>query len=255
MHTPGVSAADVTLSRSRIRASEVRLSESHSSKRTLNQFTSFIFVGDTVKYRLIVLLSAVAGSFSIVTAGTDEPTIRCEGNKHILVLPQQMRAALNTFNPQFRTWESGDYVDGACVGKRKDPNQSQAPFALIVDVNKDGTRDIILDGHDEKQCLLICVLSQPHGYFVILVSSSRLVNPQTIVNYRDGRKCNGLLYSFYDRCIWTSEEHFDKRHTFVFQKIIPQQSGPDGKLLSPEGGSISYYFENGRFVVGDFDPL
>ena len=208
-----------------------------------------------MKNNLIIVFGFLAVSFSNTDAQVAEPTIQCQGNKHILILPQQMQIAVNKFNPRFKTWESEDYVDGACVGEKRDDSQKQAPFALIVDANKDGKRDIILDGHDEKECLLICVLSQQQGYAVVLVKSQKLVLPQKIVSYREGKKCNGLLYHFSDRCIWTSEEHFDKNHTFVFQRIIPQQSDSRGNLLFPEGGSISYYFENGKFVEGDFDPL
>jgi hypothetical protein len=212
-------------------------------------------MGDTMKNSLLILVGLLVMSFSNVNAQIDEPTIKCQGNKYVLVLPQEMEIAINKFNPHFKTWESEDYVDGACVSEKKDGRQKQAPFALIVDANKDGKRDIILDGHDGKECLLICVLSQQPGYVVVLVNSHKLVVPQEIVNYREGKRCNGLLYHFSDRCIWTSEEHFDKNYAFVFQKIIPQQSDSSGKLLFPEGGSISYYFENGRFIEGYFDPF
>jgi hypothetical protein len=36
--------------------------------------------------------------------------------------------------------------------------------------------------------------------------------------------------------------------------MYPQQSDSSGNLLN-DGGTISYYFENGLFVEGDFDPL
>jgi len=165
-----------------------------------------------------------------------------------------MEAAVERFKPLFRAWESGDYTATVRNIVRCAANPRQAPFALIIDANKDGISDVILDGHDDRNSLLICLLSQARGYEVVVLSRRDLGVPRDMVNFHDGKKEYGLDYYLADSIVWCSNGGFDNDRTFVFQIVFPQQSGAKGELPN-NGGSISYYFMNGTFREGDFDPL
>ena len=117
-----------------------------------------------------VILLAVLISCSIFNSNArgEGPSIKYQGNEIILTLPTEMEAAVERCNPQFKTWESGDYTATVRDTVRCAANPKQAPF--------------------------------------------------------------------------------------VFQIVYLQRSDTKGGLLN-DGGSISYYFDNGKFREGDFDPL
>ena len=182
------------------------------------------------------------------------PTLSREGGNSVLTLSREMESALQRFKPGFKTWKSADYSISARKGFAGDSLQSRTPFALILDANKDGKPDVILDGHDDSNSLLLCLLSHEQDYIVEIVDSSHLIVPSQTVDFKEGVKDTGLCYIFSRMCIWTSEKNFDPHKTFVFQIVFPQRTDSAGKLAN-DGGSVSYYFEKGKFIRGDFDPL
>ena len=205
--------------------------------------------GRRMKYSLLLALS-----MSEANAQVQLPTISREGGNFVLTLSGEMESALQRFKPGFKTWESADYSINAHKLLRVDSLQLRTPFALIIDANKDGKPDVILDGHDDSNCLLLCLLSNKEGYIVDVLHTSDLVVPSEIVSFEEGVKDSGLCYVFSSTCEWTTEEHFDPHKTFVFQIVYPQRADSAGHLAY-DGGSVSYYFENGKFIRGHFDPL
>jgi hypothetical protein len=165
-----------------------------------------------------------------------------------------MQSALQRFNPGFKTWKTADYAISVREDFADEPPHSRAPFALILDANKDGKPDVILDGHDDRNSLLLCLLSHELDYIVEILDSTDLRVPGQTVDYKNGVKDTGLCYIFSSTCRWTSAKNFDPNNSFVFQIVIPQRTDSAGKLIN-DGGSISYYFEKGKFIRGDFDPM
>ncbi len=182
------------------------------------------------------------------------PIIRNVNGEVVLELTPEMGSALQRFNRDFQPWKSADYSSRPVETSRRRPSAPQASFALIVDANKDGLPDVILDGHDNRHCLLVCLLSHGKEYIAEMLNSSPLVNPGKVVSYDDDKKVVGLNYLLFPRRVWTSEDNFDPKHTFVFQIVYPQQSDSAGNPIN-EGGSVSFYYEDGKFIRGDFDPL
>jgi hypothetical protein len=158
-----------------------------------------------------------------------------KGNKGI-VLPEQMKEAINQFNPKFAVWQIGDYAPKIANDDQYRNQARIAPFAVIVDINKDGILDVILDGHDHRKALLIGVISNKGAYRVISIDEKTLVAPKTVKNSFEGKVEFGLGYYLsagYERV--------------VFQVINPQQSDANGELLN-DGGLFKYTYKNGKFV-------
>ena len=110
-----------------------------------------------------------------------------------------------------------------------------------MDVNKDGKLDVILDGHDNNQAMLICIISSNTKYNVLLIDEYPKLIPREIENYTDGEKEYGLNYY-----LWINQQN--KENDFaIFTKAIPQQSDKKGNLIN-DGVMIDYYFKNGKFI-------
>lgn len=173
----------------------------------------------------------------------EKPVISFKDDNYILLLPKKMQSVIKKNYPNFVLWETSDYTNKIVNRLKKDKDFKRAPFALIADVNKDGILDVILDGHDNKSSLLICVLSQGNNYKTVLISDDELINPKTIENVNDGIKENGNNYF-----LWLPSENIIKNQTPVpvFTVAFPQQTDSQGELLR-DGDIVDYYFENGVF--------
>ena len=206
-------------------------------------------IGRWMKHSLLLGLLLLEAN-----AQVQPPTISREGENFVLTLSGEMESALKRFNPRFKTWKTADYAISVREDFAGEPPQTRTPFALILDANKDGKPDVVLDGHDDRNSLLLCLLSREQDYIVEILNTSDLIVPSEIVDFKNGAKDTGLCYIFSSSCRWTSVENFDPRKTFVFQIVFPQRSDSAGNLVN-DGGSISYYFEKGKFIRGDFDPM
>jgi hypothetical protein len=155
-----------------------------------------------------------------------------------IFLPEKMKEAVNKFNPNFKVWRVEDYAPAIANNIQYKDQLLIAPFALIVDANKDGVLDVILDGHDNQKAIMICVVSSKGSYRVVSIveRESELVEPKTIKHVFDGKEELGLGY-------YLAEGH----GKIVFQVINPQQSDAKGELLS-DGGIFEYSYKNGKFV-------
>ncbi|HKX28164.1 MAG TPA: hypothetical protein VJ302_10750 [Blastocatellia bacterium] len=154
-----------------------------------------------------------------------------------LVLPEKMKAAVNKFNPKFAVWRLQDYAPQIARGDQYAKPASCAPFAVIVDVNKDGILDVILDGHDDQKKLLIGVVSDKQGYRVIKIYEDELIAPKTIKNSFDGKQEFGLGYYLING---------DGRRV-IFEIHTPQQSDAKGELLT-DGSITEYSYKKGKFI-------
>ena len=171
------------------------------------------------------------------------PAIERKGETYTLTIPEAMKKALSAFNPRFQHWLAEDYCPEVRHGGPQSDLKVRAPFALIIDVNQDGTNDLILDGRDDRKSMLVAVVSKRGGYDVLLVRERDLLNPREIQNQFEGKKEIG-----FDYYLWRSEK------TLGFMLAWPQQSDASGALLN-DGGMIEFQFSNGRFVSRNTGPL
>ena len=160
--------------------------------------------------------------FSIVSFACSEKTL----------LNDEMSLALKTFNPRFEAWKPDDYLPAI---QQSASEKKRLPYALILDVNKDKKNDIILDGHDDKNNLLLCLLSNSKGYSVITIDKKDLLNPKTLEHWNDRKKEFGLNYY-----LWPKDDGTG------FTLAYPQEVDAEGEL-SEDGAMVELNFKDGKF--------
>jgi hypothetical protein len=173
----------------------------------------------------------------------EQPIISYKDGNWELVIPKKMHSAIQKTCPKFILWKTSDYTDKILKSLIDDHDSRRAPFALIVDVNKDGILDVILDGHDDKDSLLICVLSEGKVFKTVIITKEQLINPKDIENINLGKKEYGINYF-----LWLPQDDSkkDKSYSPAFIIAFPQQTDSQGELLR-DGDIVNYYFENGVF--------
>ena len=189
---------------------------------------------------IIFFFSSTASSF----AASDQPPV-INKDQGIIVLPPKMKKAIENFNPDFEMWKIEDYTPKVVNDDPQKDNPKKLPFALIVDANKDNIPDVILDGHDKGNYLLIGVISQKGEYRVLLIDKKTLYfHPRTMENTFEGKNEYGLLYY-----LWTIKDTKEAReNNAVFLVAYPQQTTADGTVIG-EGGLIEFSYSNGKFQI------
>jgi hypothetical protein len=150
-----------------------------------------------------------------------------------LGLGEEEADALEAFNPQFKARTTEDYSSTIQADAL---NNDRQPFMLRLDANHDGTADVVLDGHDDQHNILLCLLSSPGGYDVLVIRESSLLVPDEVKSWNDGVKESGLNYY-----LWPNQEGAG------FTLAFPQQSDSEGNLLN-DGFMIDYTFSDGAFT-------
>jgi hypothetical protein len=188
----------------------------------------------------IIFVSLAACSLS---ESNQNPVIKKD--QGIIVLPPKMKKAIEAFNPDFKMWKTEDYTPKVVNDDPQKDNPKKLPFALIVDANKDNIPDVILDGHDKGNYLLIGVISQKNEYRVLLIDKKTLYfHPRTMENTFEGKNEYGLPYY-----LWTIKDTKETReNNAVFLVAYPQQTTADGTVIG-EGGLIKFRYSNGKFQI------
>ena len=163
----------------------------------------------------------------------------------IIVLPAKMKKAIESFNPDFEMWNTEDYTPKVVNDDPQKDNPKKLPFALIVDANKDNIPDVILDGHDEGNYLLIGVISEKDEYRVLLIDKKTLYfYPRKMENTFEGKDEYGLPYYLFT----LEGTKAAKENNAVFMIIYPQQTTTDGASIN-EVYFIEYRYSNGEFHI------
>ena len=186
-------------------------------------------------------------SSPLASAELSGPVVSREGEVYELKLPAALKKALSNFNPRFQPWEATDYAPEVRHGGHQEQLKKRAPFALVTDANGDGKDDLILDGHDQQQSLLLGIVSQGSSYDVLIIRASELVDPQTLHCQFAGKKQQGFAHY-----LWLAENK--RPGSPIFTLAWPQQSNASGELLN-DGGTVDYYFKGGRFEGEESMPL
>jgi len=125
----------------------------------------------------VMILSFCSPGIVLDFAADEEPSVGMAGNERVLNLGKEQRMAIRGYNPDFQIRRQADYLPSLL--KQYPFSNRQLPFAVIGDFNGDGRNDVVLQGHDKTNELLIAVLSSSSGPSVMEIMKSALVDPKT----------------------------------------------------------------------------
>jgi len=154
-----------------------------------------------------------------------------------LVIPNEMQTAIDKIAPGFEPWKLADYLPRLLTGS----NPNEVPFAVILDINNDGVTDLVVDGCDGKNCLVLAIVSNQPGYVAKAVRSDAFFDPKTIEDCEGGRVARGL------NRVLQPNPHQSADAPWVFTLNYAQVGNCQGELLN-DGAIVRYEFINGEFV-------
>lgn len=177
----------------------------------------------------------------VFTKQIHPPMITVEGGEHKLILTEEMDNLLKSYNPQFKAWKTTDYTE-SIVESLKADGENSAPFAFIMDINKDDKNDVVIDGFNGEQPEIIAIMSNKDNYQVKHIGSLQVhSDPKALETLNDGVVEHGLNY-----LLWPNK-NTDTPDANIFSVITPQETNIKGELLS-DGGLIDFRFEEGELV-------
>ena len=169
--------------------------------------------------------------------GRVSPAIVDLNGQQRLVIPDDMQTAIDKIAPGFEVWNRADYLPRLLT----DSNLRELPFAVILDINNDGVTDLVVDGRDGKNCLVLAIVSNQSGYAAKVVRSDALFDPKTIEDCEGGRVARGLNRFLQPNL------HQSVEAPWVFTLNYAQVSNCQGEPLN-DGAIVNYEFVNGEFV-------
>lgn len=115
------------------------------------------------------------------------PEIRRSGGRWVIDLPRPMEAALRRYNRRFEIWDektfptsrNSDAARSSDAGTRYLNSTRQIPWGVIGDFNGDGIPDAAVSGNDDKEMLVLLVLSQNGDRYKIVSLDSEPYSPDS----------------------------------------------------------------------------
>ncbi len=163
-------------------------------------------------------------------------------------ISEAMWPVLQAFNPDFRLWNREDYVPS--ILKRYELTAKQCPQAVFGDFNGDLVGDVVLNGHDKKQFLLISILSYKKDtgafdYKVKIIQKGPLFNPKEQSCSLPETKGLGTYLTYFP----------PKRFKSEFEEKSLNLKTDAFKLQDACASSVAlYYYKDGEFhtyITGD----
>ncbi|MBX3022345.1 MAG: hypothetical protein KF799_11785 [Bdellovibrionales bacterium] len=97
------------------------------------------------------------------------------------VLGQAVTNALTAYNPEFKLFESTDYIPSTQRMYKGSRNETQ--MAIVGDFNGDGINDVVVMGHANNETLILGVISKKNGqYEVKEIERQEFEDPKTALN-------------------------------------------------------------------------
>ncbi len=193
--------------------------------------------------KTIISCTLIVLSMIVVSLAEEKPPLQIvrNGDALILIMPAEVSAAISKVAPDFSPWQLKDYLPRVQeeFGKIQ---KGVAPFAIIVDINHDGLKDLVVEGHTPKEAFTIAVLSTRNGYVAHILNKWGKVNPIDTKDVDEKGKVSSGLNSYLDINKYTRS----KKSTYIFEIIYIQIQTPDGGLSDP--AVIEYYLKNGKFI-------
>lgn len=185
------------------------------------------------------MIFALVVSVCACITKSHNPVIKKVKGEYVVVLPKVMREDLQEYDASFTTWNQNDYIPSLL--KYYKFSTKQIPSAVIGDLNGDEILDVVLQGHNKNNDLLICVLSNGKNFKVAEIRKYlRLTDPK--------KKWLGVMghkeYGLWSYLTFTpsgkvgspiEEKPLDlKTDAFEFSRY--------------EKASTLYYYKDGRFL-------
>ena len=161
-----------------------------------------------------------------------------------LVLPAAAKTALLSKWPGFVVWESSDYSKRSQQAA-KDVKGVVGVSALIIDVNRDGRADVILDGHDAKESLLVGLVSDKERWTAKLIAKEELEDPKTVLDWDSGERDVGLSHWFV---VSDAPDQGTPEQNVFFSIAFPQRTDAKGELAN-HGAVVDVSFRKGEFYT------
>lgn len=170
------------------------------------------------------------------------PQIRqLAANNCTLHIPSAIRKSLEKYDGSFSAWQQKDYVK-SCDGRTDyyRCSEKQLPFAITADFNSDGKTDLVINGHNQHNNLLLGIVSSDSGYVVTEIRRTELILPRD--SWIDNRENRGLYH-----CL----EYVSKDDPILKRKKITISA--DAFSLGVFGkGATLYYYKEGAFRSSPF---
>lgn len=182
-------------------------------------------------------LLALGMIFPVALAHAGRPEIRLVRGTHELILPRAMSNALRAYDAHIVPWRAQDYLPSILRQYRF--TARQAPFAVIGDFNADGKADAMLDGHNRRHDLTLCIMSKRRGYTVLPLNISELTDlRKELYDMGDHNEYGRWTYLALRRPGIINSPHEPKPLRLTTDAV---------ESFAYEKAAAVYYYRNGRF--------
>lgn len=109
------------------------------------------------------------------------PEIHRKSGRWVIDLPRAMEAALKRYNRRFEIWNERTFprsLDSDVVAPYINSTR-QIPWGVIGDFNGDGIADAAVSGNDDKEMLVLLVLSRDGGTYKVIRLESEPYSPDS----------------------------------------------------------------------------
>ena len=103
------------------------------------------------------------------------PSLTLADSQVVLRLPPMMRAVMLACDPTFRPWDLNNYEAWILDGRTLPLSERQMPSAVIGDFNGDGKLDLVADGADTANVVMLVLVSQTDRYELIYLRKEPFV--------------------------------------------------------------------------------
>jgi hypothetical protein len=181
------------------------------------------------------------GARSLAAVGKDSqptptvPSLAVVDSQVVLRLPPMMRAVMLACDPTFRPWDLNNYEAWILDGRTLALSERQMPSALIGDFNGDGKLDLVADGTDTANVVMLVLVSQTDRYELIYLRKEPFVR-------------NELLGRLEDYLHLVSPGDIRIPVHDVGERDLLHLTTEAFELIADDKGSALCYYNHGHFV-------
>lgn len=158
-----------------------------------------------------------------------------------LDLAPQVEDALDRFDRDFEPWDARFY---AALPDGYEPSPRQVPWAVIGDFNGDGRTDVALAGRDDRDALVLIVVSTGRNRYRVIEADREPLDPDDPQSVR----APVLWYTYPGRYVIADARLLYPREIVVEQPAIELTGSrrPGPTLLTVEDEALQRYYLSDR---------